>query len=74
MCILLSKSQLEFHLHIIRIGRSEVAATISYIVDDLKFWVGSQSHKYGCLCATNSDRRVRGFGATCGHMSKYYKR
>ena len=47
--------------------------TRSYIADDLKLWVGSQSHKRGCLCSTNSDRWVRGFGAACGHMSKYYK-
>ena len=28
----------------------------------------SQSHKCGCLCATNSDRRFHGFGVACGHM------
>ena len=35
--------------------------------------MGSQSHKRGCLYATNLDRSVWGFGATCGHVSKYYK-
>ena len=36
--------------------------------------MGSQSHKLECLCATNSDRKVHGFGAACGHVSKCYKR
>ena len=36
--------------------------------------MGSQSHKHGCLCATNSDRRVYEFKAACGRVSKYYKR
>ena len=74
MCLRLSKSLSEFHLHIIRTGRSEVATTRLYIADGLNPWVGSQSHKRGCLCSTNSDRRVYGFRAACGHMSKYYKR
>ena len=47
--------------------------TRSYIADNLKFWVGSQSHKRECLCSENSDRIVCGFGAICGHVSKYYK-
>ena len=50
-----------------------VAITRSYIANDLKLWVGSQSHKYKCLCSTNLDRRVCEFEATCGHVSKYYK-
>ena len=41
LCLLLSKSLLEFHLHIVRIGRSEVTATRSYIVDNLNLKVGS---------------------------------
>ena len=24
------------------------------------------------MCATNSNRKVCGFGTTCGHVSKYY--
>ena len=62
------------HSHTIKIGISEVAAIWSYIADDLKFWVGSQNHKQGCLCVTNSDGRVHGFKAACGLVSKYYKR
>ena len=56
--LLLSKSLPEFHLHIIRTDKSKVVATRSTTADDLKLWVGSQSHKHGCLCSTNSDRRV----------------
>ena len=36
--------------------------------------MGSQSHKWGCLCSANLDRRVRGFGDVCDHVSKYYKK
>ena len=45
--------------------------TRSTIADGLKLWVGSQSHKRGYLCATNSNRRAHGFGVACGHVSKY---
>jgi len=38
------------------------------IADNLKFWVGFKSHKHGCLCSTNSDRRIREFGIACGHV------
>ena len=62
------------HSHTIKIGIFEVTTIRSYIADDLKFWVGYQSHKQGCLCVTNSDRRVHGFRAACSLMSKYYKR
>ena len=72
--LLLLKSQPEFHLHIIRIDRSEITATRSYIANNLKLWVGYQSQKRGCSCSTNSDKRVRRFGAACDHMIKYYKR
>ena len=41
----------------------------TYIVDDLTFWVGSYSHKLGCLCSSNSNRRVHGFGAVCDYIS-----
>jgi len=51
-----------------RIGGDKLLHTRSYIVDNLKFWVGSQSHKYGCLCSANSNRRVRGFETMCGHV------
>ena len=51
-----------------------VAITRSYIVDDLKLWVGSQNHERGYLCSINSKRRVYRFRIACGHVSKYYKR
>ena len=35
------------HSHTIIIGRSKVAAIRLKTVDDLNFWVGSQSHKWG---------------------------
>ena len=41
------------HSHTIRTDRFEVVATRSYIAKDLKFWVGSQSHKCGCFCLAN---------------------
>ena len=40
LCLLLSKSLPEFHLHIIRINRFEVTATRSYIADNLNLKVG----------------------------------
>ena len=44
--------------------------TRSTIVDDLNLWVRSQSHKkLESLYATNSERRVCGFGVACGSMS-----
>ena len=51
--------------------RFKVATTRSYIANDLKLWVGSQSHKGGCLCSTNSNRKVRRFGTACGCVYKY---
>ena len=36
--------------------------------------MGSQSHKCWYLCATNSYKRVHGFGVACSQVSKYYKR
>ena len=74
LCLLLSKSLSEFHLYIIRTGKSEVATTRSYIANDLKFYVGSQSHKRGCLCAIDSNKRVCQVGAACDCVSKFYKR
>ena len=68
------KVNIENHSHIIKTDISKVVAIRSCIADDLKFWVESQSQKQGCLCATNSDRRVHGFRAACDLMSKYYKR
>ena len=69
-----SKVTIGSHSHIIRIGRSESVATRLYIANDLKFGVRSQSHKRGCLCVINSNRRVYEFGAARGRVSKYYKR
>jgi len=40
----------ENHSHIIRIVRYEVAATRSYIVDDLNLQEWSWSHKLESLC------------------------
>ena len=64
----------EYHFYTIRTGRSKVTATRSTTADDLNLWVRSQSHKWECLSSTNSDKRAYGFGAACGHMSKYCKR
>ena len=69
-----SKVTIGSHSHIIRIRRFERVATRLYIAGNLKFRVRSQSHKRGCLCVINSNRRICEFGAARDCVSKYYKR
>ena len=57
-----------------RTSRSEIVATRSYIADNLKVWVGSQSHKLPVCVQQIQDIRVRGVGVACGCVSMFYKR
>ena len=60
------------HSHTIIIGRSKVAAIRLKTVDDLNFWVGSQSHKWGVYVQQIQNRRVCGIRVACGCVSKFY--